>query len=280
MPHLGAHKNTGVRFMGVHGGTRPHKHTQFAQAKARAAFLVISAPSESIWWIECLEVLRLTDGTRILNAAQKGTLHHPGDIYTQKHTYGYTKTGTKRTHLHADTLTLRKTDTAMHLNNLDSKCLKTFFFPWEPARVALGIRGGITGLILSQGCRLLPLKFPPPQMKVAVEVEGGMQVFQLFNSSKLFDLLSGVCKSQVEDSPGLWALCVASLLSRVQLCGPKNLCSFQQMNFKGTFVTSLEWRRKVLTHLRVSAAHPVSSFKTVSIGIIYLLSYYPHSKVQ
>lgn len=47
------------------------------------------------------------------------------------------------------------------------------FSSWESAGVVLGIRRGITGLILSQGCRLLPLKFPPPQMKVAVEVEDG-----------------------------------------------------------------------------------------------------------
>lgn len=75
------------------------------------------------------------------------------------------------------------------------------FFSLESAGVVLGIRRGITGLILSQGCRLLPLKFPPPQMKVAVEVEDGLQVFQLLNSSKLFDLLSSICKSQVADSP-------------------------------------------------------------------------------
>lgn len=67
--------------------------------------------------------------------------------------------------------------------------------------VVLGIRSGVTGLILSQECRLLSLKFPPPLMKVAVEVEDGMQVFQLLNSSKLFDLLSSICKSQVADSP-------------------------------------------------------------------------------
>lgn len=75
------------------------------------------------------------------------------------------------------------------------------FFPWESVRVVLGIRRGITGLIMSQGCRLLPLKFPPLQMKVAVEVEDGMEVFQLLNSSKLFDLPSSNCKSQVADSP-------------------------------------------------------------------------------
>lgn len=46
-----------------------------------------------------------------------------------------------------------------------------------------------------------PLKFPPLQMKVAVEVEDGMQVFQLLNSSKLFDLLPSNCRSQVAGSP-------------------------------------------------------------------------------
>lgn len=92
-----------------------------------------------------------------------------------------------------------KTDTAMHLNSLDSTRLKTF--PWESVRVILGIRRAITGLILSQGSGLLPLKFPPPQMKVAVEVEEGTQVFQLLNSPKLFDLLSCICNSQVADSP-------------------------------------------------------------------------------
>lgn len=68
-------------------------------------------------------------------------------------------------------------------------------------RVTLGIGRGITGLMLSQGCGLLPLKFPPPQMKVAVEVWEGTQVFQLLNSPKLFDLLSCICNSQVADSP-------------------------------------------------------------------------------
>lgn len=37
--------------------------------------------------------------------------------------------------------------------------------------------------------------------KVAVEVEDGMQVYQLLNSSKHFDLLSSNRKSQVADSP-------------------------------------------------------------------------------
>lgn len=102
--------------------------------------------------------------------------------------------------MHANTHALRNTNSAMHLNNLDSICFKTFL-PWESARVVLGIRRGITGLIMSQACRLLPLKFPPLQIKVAVEVEDGMQVFQLLNSSKLFDFLSSNCKSQVADSP-------------------------------------------------------------------------------
>ncbi|KAM7399575.1 hypothetical protein PAMP_018840 [Pampus punctatissimus] len=97
----------------------------------------------------------------------------------------------------------------------------------ESVRIALGIRRGIPGLILSQGCRLLPLKFPPLQMKVAVEVEDGMQVFQLLNSSKLFDLLSSNCKSQNFSSmyfalflcamliTGLCGICVVGCFSRL-----------------------------------------------------------------
>lgn len=182
--HACAHKHT-------------HMYTQFAQTKAQTAVLVISAPSESIWWIECLEVLRLTDGSRILNAAQKGTLCIAQGSCAHTHSYC-----NMHTDMHANAHALGNTNSAMHLNNLDSICFETsFFFPWESARVALGIRRGITGLIMSQGCRLSPLKFPPPQMKVAVEVEDGMQVFQLLNSSKLFDLLSSNCKSQVADSP-------------------------------------------------------------------------------
>lgn len=77
--HSGPHGNTGVCFMHIrsctctHARMRSQTHTRFAQTKAQTA--VISAPSESIWWIECLEVLWLTDGTRMLNAAQKGTLY-------------------------------------------------------------------------------------------------------------------------------------------------------------------------------------------------------------
>lgn len=133
-------------------------------------------------------------------------LRHPGDICT--HTQIHESSYCNKTHARTQTHGLWK----------NRPCILTvwvayasrvflFFLFLFVERVALGIRRGITGLILSQGCRLLPLKFPPPQMKVAVEVEDGMQVFQLLTSSKLFfsflffDLLSGNCKSQVADSP-------------------------------------------------------------------------------
>lgn len=145
------------------------------------------------------------------------------------------------------------------------------FFSRESARVVLGIRRRIAGLILSQGCRLLPLKFPPPQMKVAVGVEDGTQVFQLLNSSKLFWFAFQQLQVSGGRFPSLWALAL-HLSSHVcsfvawQTCALSNkwiLRSFCQ--FSG------EWRRKVLTHLRVLTAHPAPFFKTVSISTIYCL---------
>lgn len=130
-----------------------------------------------------------------------------------QHRKGHSASPRVHVHTHTATVTCTQTCTQTHMHSEIQTllCILTiwiayasrllFFFPWESARVALGIRRGITGLIMSQGCRLSPLKFPPPQMKVAVEVEDGMQVFQLLNSSKLFDLLSSNCKSQVADSP-------------------------------------------------------------------------------
>lgn len=119
------------------------------------------------------------------------TLHHPGDMHTHTQIY---KNRYCNTHMHAfrHTMTCILTIWIAYASKLIS---------WQSAREVLVIRRGITGLILSHDCRLLPLKFPPPQMKVAVDVEEGMQVFQLLNSSKLFDLPSSNCKSQVADSP-------------------------------------------------------------------------------
>lgn len=97
--HSDPHGNTGVCFMHIQSCTCTHAltntHTQFAQTKAQTAVLVISAPSESIWWIECLELLRLTDGTRILNAAQKGTLCIAQGSCAHTHSY------CNKTHTHA-----------------------------------------------------------------------------------------------------------------------------------------------------------------------------------
>lgn len=157
----------------AHAST-PHKNWHpLHKQKPKQAFPVISAPSESIWWIECLEVLPLTDGARILNVAQNGTWHHSEDMCTHLHKKNTVR---KQTHLEA----LTKTDTAMHLEDLNSICWKIFFSPsWEFIRVVPGNKRVITGLVLSQGCGLLSLKFPPPQMKVAVVVQDGNQVFQL-----------------------------------------------------------------------------------------------------
>lgn len=80
--------------------------------KSQTTFLVFSAPSESIWWIECLKVLQLTDGTRILNTAQKGTHNSASTQRTSAvlhtHTCTYTKAAsvTKHTHLHLERQTL------------------------------------------------------------------------------------------------------------------------------------------------------------------------------
>lgn len=135
-----------------------------------------------------------------------------------------------------------------------------------------GIRRGITGLISSQGSRLTPLKFPPPQMKVAVEVEDGMQVFQLLNSCKLF----GFAFQQLQLSGGrfssLWAFTLHLLLfSRVQLCGLTKLHFFANKLILRSFCQfSREWKN-IWEHLRVVAAHPVPFFEIVSISTIYCL---------
>lgn len=69
----------------AHAST-PHRNWHpLHKQKPKQAFPVISAPSESIWWIECLEVLPLTDGARILNVAQNGTWHHSEDMCTHLH---------------------------------------------------------------------------------------------------------------------------------------------------------------------------------------------------
>lgn len=164
-------------------------------------------------------------------------LRHPGDICT--HTQIHESSYCNKTHTRTQTHGLWK----------NRPCILTvwvayasrvflFFLFLFVERVALGIRRGITGLILSQGCRLLPLKFPPPQMKVAVEVEDGMQVFQLLTSSKLFFsfLFFLICfpatASLRWQIPQFMSPRVASLLSWVLLCGLTNLRSFQQMDFE------------------------------------------------
>lgn len=106
-------------------------YLQFAQTKAQTV-LVISAPSESICWIECLEVFQLTDGTGILNSALQETGYITQGVHNtriNKKNIGYcsrTKTYTY-THMHAITHAHRKTDIAVHFNNLYSTCFNCFF---------------------------------------------------------------------------------------------------------------------------------------------------------
>lgn len=229
-----------------------------------------------MWWIECLEVLRLTDGTGILNAPQKGTLYTAapgGHLHTHTHTRIHNNSYCNKTH------TCMQANTHMHSERQTLLCIFTnrmayalrLFVMWQCAWVVLGIMRGITGLILSQGCRLLPLRFPPPQMKVAAEVEDGMQVFQLLNSSKLFDLLSSNCKSQVADSPVYEPSCCISPLACAALWPDKTCALSNKWILRSFCQLSRGWRREILTHLRVWAAHPIPFFKTVSISTIYCL---------
>lgn len=170
-------------------------------------------------------------GYQIQHRKGHSTRHDPGDICTHKHTHRYKKTTTVTTHVHAETHALRQTDRHSYALTI-WVAYASRLFSRESAREVLRIRRDIRGLILSQGCRLLPLKFPPPQMKVALEVEDGMQVFQLLNSSKLFDLLSSNCKSQVAEPPVYEPSHCISLYICVQLCGQTNLRSFHQIHFK------------------------------------------------
>ncbi len=102
-------------------------------------------------------------------------------------------------------------------------------FSWESAGVALRIVRGITGLILSQGCRLLPLKFPPPQMKVAAEVEDGDASLPAVKFLQAFWFAFQQLRVSGGRFPSLWALAL-HLSSHV--------CSFVAWQ---TFAPSNKW---------------------------------------
>lgn len=71
--------------------------------------------------------------------------------------------------------------------------------------------------------------------------------------------------------PSLWALAL-HLSSHVCSFVASKVCALSNKWFLRSFCqSSREWRRKVLTHLRVLAAHPVTFCKTVSISTIYCL---------
>lgn len=53
----------------------------------------------------------------------------------------------------------------IHFERKPLLCILTIWIAWKSARMVPGIRSAITGLILSQSWRLLPLKFPPTRMK-------------------------------------------------------------------------------------------------------------------
>ena len=210
------------------------------------------------------------------------TLQHPGDIYTHTHTHthGYTTTATVTELTRACRQTHTCTQKDRHCYAFSQSgwhTLRRLFVRGQCVWVVLGIRRGITGLIVSQGCRLLPLRFPPPQMKVAAEVEDGMQVFQLLNSSKLFDLLSSNCKSQVADSPVYEpSHCISRVCSFVAW---QNLRSFQQINFKELLSAQSRVEEGSLNAPQ-SVCSTSDTILQSSIHQHYILSYYQHSEVQ
>ena len=178
------------------------------------------------WWNQDTKCSTERD---TLHCSTRGTSTH-----THTHTHGYTTTATVTELTRACRQTHTCTQKDRHCYAFSQSgwhTLRRLFVRGQCVWVVLGIRRGITGLIVSQGCRLLPLRFPPPQMKVAAEVEDGMQVFQLLNSSKLFDLLSSNCKSQVADSPVYEPSHCISPLARVQLCGLTKLALFPTNEF-------------------------------------------------
>lgn len=89
----------------------------------------------------------------MLNAAQKGTsfyITRGTCAPTHKHTQTHTHMCMQNTHA------LGNTNSAMHLNYLQSICLRTF----SCAGVVLGIRRGVTGSVGVLGCWLFAILIP------------------------------------------------------------------------------------------------------------------------
>jgi len=177
-----------------------HMHTYLMNAQT---VCTNKSPNSSpcyfcFFWINLMDMMSrgiTTDRCKPEKNILKGhcALHRPEDSHCYK----------THTHLHADTLTLRQTDTAMHLNNLDSICHKTYAI-W----VVLGISRGITGLVVSQSFRLLLLN-PPTTTTTDESSSGGGEWYASLPAVKFLQAFWFALQHlQVSGGrfPSLWAL--------------------------------------------------------------------------
>lgn len=157
------------------------------------------------------------DGTRILSAAQKGTLYTAspsGHLHT--HIQIYKNSYCNRTHTHLERKTLL--------------CILTI---WIASRLLfMGISERYNRIDIEPGLSAPAIEIPSTIDESSSGGRGRDASLPAVKFLQAFLICFPATASLRWQIPQFMSPRVASLLSCVQLCGLKSLCSFQQMIFK------------------------------------------------